>query len=157
MKRILVSLLFVIGVWSWPAYSEIITHRWDGNTYVGDLALEPGEDHRPEEFMLETQFPDGGLDERSTIRDRVLGRGLDGKRRFHPIARVEGERSQDLFARAPEVVERIDAERCLFGELAHRQRLEPAPAEKDPRSLEDLLATRLDIALPQAGRGRDVV
>ena len=37
MKRILVSLLFVIGVWSWPAYAEINTHRWDGNTYVGEV------------------------------------------------------------------------------------------------------------------------
>ncbi|SVD14388.1 uncharacterized protein METZ01_LOCUS367242, partial [marine metagenome] len=37
MKRILVSLLFVIGVASCPVHAETITHRWDGNTYVGEV------------------------------------------------------------------------------------------------------------------------
>ena len=37
MKRILVALLFMVGVVSSSVYAEIITHRWDGNTYVGEV------------------------------------------------------------------------------------------------------------------------
>ena len=37
MKRILVVLLFMVWVVSSNVYAEIITHRWDGNTYVGEV------------------------------------------------------------------------------------------------------------------------
>ena len=47
----------------------------------------------------------------------------------------------------------MDDERCFFGEVARRERRKAAPTEKDPRSLENLLATYLDIALPHARCG----
>ncbi len=134
-----------------------MSHRLDGGRMPCDLPLEPGEDHRPEEFVLTAHLPDRGPNERPTVVDGIIRQRVSRKRRLHTIPGVERERPQDLFARAPEVSERIDAERCLFGELAHRERPEPAPTEEDPRSLENLLATHLDIALPQAGRGYSLV
>ena len=112
-----------------------------------DLPLEPGEDHRPEEFALTAHLPNAVPNERATVVEGIIRRRVFRKRRLHLIPGVERERLQDLFARAPEVVERIDAERCLFGEFAHRERAEPATAEEDPRCRENLLATQLDVAL----------